>query len=383
MNDNLPEGKTYIGSVILFIINLLVLFISYLILDWGLRELRYEGERWGLIGVAIIGSFILLVQICILLPCMILSLIRKKSPLGLRFFICLSFVIGFTVNIFALRNVWFSSWQHKQQFMNNSNFNMEGLFQAIQANDRNVVTTIIQNNRNIVYERDYYGDTPLIFSVKQKKPDMIKLLLSCGAEINGTDTSGNSPLHWAVDIGSVEMIELLIKQGSAINQGDNWGKTPLALAKEKGDKKIIEVLEKHGATPMDYQKSIIDAVEQGNYKTVKQLLSEGVDVNTRVPNGCSIIHFAAENGYLDIVTLLLEKGANVNDIAPSSRLTPLHLAARDGYLEVVKFLIAKGANPELKNYQNETPADLARREGYKETADYLDQYITQTRQEIP
>ena len=105
MNDNLPEGKTYIGSVILFIINLLVLFISYLILDWGLRELRYEGERWGLIGVAIIGSFILLVQICILLPCMILSLIRKKSPLGLRFFICLSFVIGFTLNIFALRNV--------------------------------------------------------------------------------------------------------------------------------------------------------------------------------------------------------------------------------------------------------------------------------------
>jgi ankyrin repeat protein len=262
--------------------------------------------------------------------------------------------------------------EHKQQFTSNSDFNITGLFQAIQANDRNAVTKIIQNNRDIVYERDYYGNTPLIFAVKQKSPDMAMFLLSCGAEINGTDHSGNTPLHWAVNMGSKEMIELLITNGASVNQGDNWNKTPLVLAKEKGNREIIELLGKQGATSQNYQQSMIDAIGQGNYEMVKQLLSEGVDVNTRVPNGCSLIHFAADYGHVNIATLLLEKGANVNDTAPASRLTPLHAAARGGHMAMVKFLIEKGANPTLKNYQDRTPADFARSRGFKEISEYLD-----------
>lgn len=54
------------------------------------------------------------------------------------------------------------------------------------------------------------------------------------------------------------------------------------------------------------------------------------------------LHFAAEKGHLDIVTLLIDKGANINS-RDSNNCTPLHIAAKYGRFCVVKYLINKGA----------------------------------------
>jgi ankyrin repeat protein len=75
--------------------------------------------------------------------------------------------------------------------------------------------------------------------------------------------------------------------------------------------------------------------------------------------GGTPLHWAAESGHLEVVALLLEKGANVNAQNQHGE-TPLHRAAWDGHLEVVRLLLAKGTNVEAKDRDGLCPLAVAR-----------------------
>ncbi|RPB22045.1 ankyrin, partial [Terfezia boudieri ATCC MYA-4762] len=54
------------------------------------------------------------------------------------------------------------------------------------------------------------------------------------------------------------------------------------------------------------------------------------------------LHIAAKKGHLEVVKVLLDKGATINAMTHVNR-TALHMAAENGHLEVVKVLLDKGA----------------------------------------
>ncbi|KAF2135963.1 uncharacterized protein K452DRAFT_322730 [Aplosporella prunicola CBS 121167] len=55
------------------------------------------------------------------------------------------------------------------------------------------------------------------------------------------------------------------------------------------------------------------------------------------------LNSAANNGHLETVKLLLEKGADLS-VSNNDGWTPLNSAADSGHLEIVKFLLEKGAD---------------------------------------
>lgn len=98
-----------------------------------------------------------------------------------------------------------------------------------------------------------------------------------------------------------------------------------------------------------------DAASNGDIAKVRQLLSEGVDVNIRQ----SIVehtplHLAAAEGHIEVVEFLLEKGANVK-VKNHGEYTPLHLAALHGRKNVVKLLIESGSDVNARDDNNDTP----------------------------
>ena len=97
------------------------------------------------------------------------------------------------------------------------------------------------------------------------------------------------------------------------------------------------------------------AVAAGNLNEVKNLLNQGIPMNTRTVTGRTALHDAARYGRLNIVQELLKRGAIVNATTRSGR-TPLYLAALANHPHInvaalanhpriVHALIKAGANP--------------------------------------
>jgi len=92
-----------------------------------------------------------------------------------------------------------------------------------------------------------------------------------------------------------------------------------------------------------------EAARKGDAVTVKKLLDEGVDVNTKFRYGATALFYACDHGHVDVVKVLLDKGADLTIKDSFYGFTPLMLAVspaqkrRPEHTEIAKLLIAKGS----------------------------------------
>ena len=106
------------------------------------------------------------------------------------------------------------------------------------------------------------------------------------------------------------------------------------------------------------------AIMQEKNAEVKAALNSGFDLHTKNKAGQTALHIAVDYGNLEIVRLLLERGAEVN-IKDKNRQTPL-LMLEDNLeeddqnsLAILRLLIAKGANVNERNEEKKTVLMMA------------------------
>ena len=142
-----------------------------------------------------------------------------------------------------------------------------------------------------------------------------------------------APIHDAAGIGDVEKVrDLLATDPTLVDGKTSDGVTPLLLA-----------------------------AQNGRLEVVRLLLEKGAAVDARSNEGATPLIHAATKGRLEVVRLLLEKGAAVN-AKGNDGLTPLIAAARKGHLEVVRLLLEKDAAVDAKDSNGLTPLMVAARD---------------------
>jgi ankyrin repeat protein len=108
-----------------------------------------------------------------------------------------------------------------------------------------------------------------------------------------------------------------------------------------------------------YCGDIRDAANQGDWKKVKDLLTNNPDLAlSKDEDGSTPLHYAATQGQKDVVEFLLAHKAEVN-AKDTIGGTPLYYASKYGQKDVVDFLLAHKADVDATNNNGETPLHAA------------------------
>jgi Ankyrin repeats (many copies) len=91
------------------------------------------------------------------------------------------------------------------------------------------------------------------------------------------------------------------------------------------------------------QEAYLDAVRKGDAAAVKAVLDQGVEVDAKFRYDRTALSFAADRGSVEIVKMLLERGADVNAKDTFYNVTAMTWALEKGNVEIVRLLLDKGA----------------------------------------
>ncbi|WP_264729841.1 ankyrin repeat domain-containing protein [Wolbachia endosymbiont (group B) of Episyrphus balteatus] len=95
-------------------------------------------------------------------------------------------------------------------------------------------------------------------------------------------------------------------------------------------------------------KELFLALRNKNPKKAKRLIEQGVNVHARDKIGSTALHWAAENGYYEVVHSLLSNGAEINVKIDREDFTPLNAAVVGGHYDIVALFLEKGADIHTK-----------------------------------
>ena len=164
---------------------------------------------------------------------------------------------------------------------------------------------------------------PIHDAVKNGNIDEVQWQLDAGVDVNEENSNGLTPLHYAASAGHNDIVELLIERGANVNATDSGkGGTPLDYAHWGDQEEVIETLNAHNAQ-REHEKGgkgigqsslIHDAALDGDIDEVQRQLDAGVDPNLKSSKGATPLFYAVYGGHLEIVELLITRGADVNAV---------------------------------------------------------------------
>jgi ankyrin repeat protein len=95
--------------------------------------------------------------------------------------------------------------------------------------------------------------------------------------------------------------------------------------------------------------AIVYAAKYNNASMVRLLLDRGAGVTGKDTLGNMAIHWAAQQGSMDVLPILIEAQSPID---PTNRdgMTPLMMAARGGQTSAARLLLAKGADPRKQDF---------------------------------
>jgi len=122
--------------------------------------------------------------------------------------------------------------------------------------------------------------------------------------------------------------------------------------------------------PAVSEETATDAATRGNTALLRHQIKGGIDANTSLPNGHSLLMLASGNGHLDSVRFLLAHGAHPNNRSDPG-FTALMSASAGGHADVVKALLDTGASMSGVTIGGNTAIDIARDNGHPDVAEML------------
>ncbi|XP_078001486.1 uncharacterized protein LOC144453981 isoform X2 [Glandiceps talaboti] len=256
-------------------------------------------------------------------------------------------------------------------YRNEARFEATALHQAAKKGYPELVKFLIKNKAD-VEGRTKDGWTPLHYAAEEGLTEIVEILMKLMKDINCTTKGGSTPLFLAAKDGHTQTVKTLNRAGASISLRKVRGEmSPLQIAAQNGHIVTVEYLVKNGA--MEFTGAFHAAIEKGYVDIVRLLKDSGANVNEKNIVGDYPIHLAAWNGHCNVIQYLLKMGAIINACNKHGD-TALHYAAFSGEKEALEVLLNNGADSFVQNNKGETAYDRAHSENHESIASILRPY---------
>jgi ankyrin repeat protein len=269
------------------------------------------------------------------------------------------------------------------------------LADAAERRDMALVRRLVSTAQADVDAPGHDGTPALHWAVRYNDLDTVALLIRAGANVRQPNRYGLPPINLAAQNANAAMIRLLVESGADVNTTDGAGETPLVAATARGSLAAVAALVDAGAA-VDAcdrtfrQSALMVAVRANHPELVRYFLAHRAQVNARtrvgdtpkwvlpnsvpgfghgigivrgglpprgsrppVPGGMSPLLYAARDGRIESVRLLLDAGADINQ-ADANGITPLVMALANNHPEAALLLVERGADVRATDWYGRT-----------------------------
>jgi ankyrin repeat protein len=193
------------------------------------------------------------------------------------------------------------------------------LVDAARNHDLKTIRSLVSQHADVNTRSDD-GSTALLWAAHQNDLDTAELLLGAGADANIANEFRMTPLAQACTNGSDGFVRLLLKSGANPNTPIGTGVTPLMTCAKSGSVDAVKRLVEFGAAieareTDQHQTALMWAASEHQLGVAQALIDAHADLKAHSKAGFTAMHFAARQGDLEMVQLLLAAGVNVNILA--------------------------------------------------------------------
>ncbi|KAI8496456.1 hypothetical protein Bbelb_257550 [Branchiostoma belcheri] len=307
---------------------------------------------------------------------------------------------------------------------------------AAAAGNIGAVEKLVAEGSANVNQTSKAGSTPLFLACQYDHLDVVQYLIHCGADVNhSSKDEGETALHVAAKLASPEVVNCLLDKDADRMKETKYGDTPLHYASLFGNfraaktlcfqyvnNEILNALLRtrnltsdqervylvrgkeelpHGGRRQMWCYVLVDAwktglflkrVQGGSFtvnefgkilkygegtagpskKVTDYILKKYKAADTARVQDETTLHAASKNGHRDIVRILLQRHAWIND-GNAHGLTALHLAAMYGHVDVINVLIDGQADLRAEDSEGNTPLRVAYFNGQAEASSRLEE----------
>jgi uncharacterized protein len=241
---------------------------------------------------------------------------------------------------------------------------LDALVIAARIGDTNKVTELLGKGVDINGKAsrgagEASGQTALIAAAEAGHADMVRLLLTKGANVNVRHEAGGTALTAAAGRGHLEIVKELLKARADANVivGNIHGMlyTALMFAMNSNNEKWLEIIDEMitaGAevNPKGFALSPLRLIiDEDKPSMLQPLVQRGAKLNLQYEEGTTALMYAAQYGSPGMVRALLDAGSDVN-LKNAKGETALSIAEKYSTptwgQEVIKVLKARGADPD-------------------------------------
>jgi ankyrin repeat protein len=171
--------------------------------------------------------------------------------------------------------------------------------------------------------------------------DAVRILVENGADPNVTETAnGQTALMFAAAADRIDVVKLLIARGADLHVTSRVQDfASLTMTNDADQNGVPRPQAPRGPGP-----DVPGITRPFNYN---ELIGKH--------GGLAALHFAARQGAIATTEALIKAGANVNQRGAGDRTTPVLVAAINGHFDLVSFLLDSGADPNLASIGGVTP----------------------------